>query len=45
LYFWNNIFLDLLWSAFIKNMDLIKQGQSPTNFETNHLQPYPASNP
>jgi len=32
LYFWNNIFLDLLWSSFVENMNRIKNGQ-PTTIE------------
>src|SRR3989304_353060 len=32
LYFWNNIFVGILWSAFINNFDLIKQGMSPVDF-------------
>jgi len=31
-YFWNNIFIDLLWSAFVSNFDRIKNGE-PTDFE------------
>lgn len=33
LYFWHNIFLDLLWSAFVENLDNIKNGQSIINSE------------
>ena len=32
LYFWNNIFVDILWAAFIENFELIKQGKPPINF-------------
>jgi|SRR3989337_1024968 len=31
-YFWNNIFLDLLWGAFKSNLDLLKQGKAPLDF-------------
>ncbi len=30
LYFWNNIFIDLLWNSFIDNMERIKAGQPTT---------------
>ncbi len=26
LYFWNNIFLNLIWSAFVENMEIIGNG-------------------
>ncbi len=32
LYFWNNIFLSLLWSSFTANLENIKNGQ-PTSFQ------------
>ena len=32
LYFWHNIFIDLLWESFIENMERIKAGQ-PTTIE------------
>jgi hypothetical protein len=32
LYFWNNIFMDLLWKSFIENMERIRDGQ-PTTLE------------
>lgn len=32
LYFWNNIFLNLLWDSFVTNMERIKAGQ-PNEFE------------
>ncbi|MCR4330751.1 MAG: hypothetical protein NUV49_02635 [Patescibacteria group bacterium] len=28
LYFWNNIFIDLLWESFVNNMERIKNGGS-----------------
>ncbi len=31
-YFWKNIFVNLLWDAFVENMNRIKEGK-PTNFE------------
>ncbi len=31
LYFWNNIFLNLIWSAFVENMEVIKSGGSLIN--------------
>ena len=34
LYFWNNIFIDLLWESFVDNLERIKQGQ-PNDFELN----------
>ncbi len=30
LYFWNNIFIDLLWNSFVENMERIKAGQATT---------------
>lgn len=30
LYFWHNIFIDLLWESFIENMERIKAGQATT---------------
>ena len=32
LYFWNNIFVGILWSAFVNNFELIKRGMPPVNF-------------
>ncbi len=32
LYFWNDIFIDLLWNSFVSNLQRIKQGQ-PNDFE------------
>lgn len=37
LYFWNNIFLDLLWTTFVDNMERIKAGQ-PTTLNINSPQ-------
>jgi hypothetical protein len=34
LYFWNNIFIDLLWETFISNFERIKAGES-NDFELN----------
>lgn len=34
LYFWNNIFIKLLWSSFISNMERIKNGE-PDDFQMN----------
>ena len=41
-YFWNNIFIGLLWSAFTENIDQIKKGKPPTNFESNSSNTLPA---
>lgn len=30
LYFWNNIFIDLLWNSFVDNMGRIKEGRATT---------------
>ncbi|MEA2112862.1 MAG: hypothetical protein U9P50_02730 [Patescibacteria group bacterium] len=30
LYFWHNIFIDLIWDAFVENMERIKDGQPTT---------------
>ncbi len=32
LYFWHNIFIDLIWETFVENMERIKNGQ-PTTIE------------
>ncbi|MFH1402120.1 MAG: hypothetical protein ABIG87_00665 [Patescibacteria group bacterium] len=32
LYFWHNIFIDLLWESFVDNMNRIKNGE-PTTIE------------
>jgi len=32
LYFWHNIFIDLLWNSFIDNMERIRDGE-PTTIE------------
>ncbi|MBI2108598.1 MAG: hypothetical protein HYT93_00250 [Parcubacteria group bacterium] len=34
LYFWNNIFINLLWESFVSNLERIKAGQSH-DFELN----------
>jgi len=34
IYFWNNIFIDLLWEAFISNFERIRDGE-PTDFDLN----------
>ncbi len=33
-YFWNNIFINLLWNSFTDNLERIKRGQ-PHDFELN----------
>ena len=33
LYFWQNIFIDLLWESFVVNMEHIKQGE-PTDLQS-----------
>jgi len=33
-YFWNNIFIDLLWESFVDNLERIKRGES-TDLELN----------
>ncbi len=30
LYFWHNIFINLLWDSFVENMERIKAGESTT---------------
>lgn len=32
LFFWNNIFINLLWNAFTSNMERVRDGK-PTDFE------------
>ncbi len=32
LYFWHNIFIDLLWNSFVDNMERIRDGE-PTTIE------------
>jgi len=32
LYFWNSIFIDILWESFVSNMERLKEGQ-PTDLE------------
>ena len=34
LYFWNNIFINLLWESFVSNLERIKRGES-SDFELN----------
>lgn len=34
IYFWNNIFIDLLWNSFVDNLDRIKAGE-PTEMMLN----------
>ena len=34
MYFWNEIFIKLIWSAFTSNMEKIKAGE-PTDLQTN----------
>jgi len=34
LYFWNNIFINLIWKSFTNNLNRIKTGQ-PNSFELN----------
>lgn len=33
-YFWNNIFINLLWNTFVSNFERMRDGQ-PTDFELN----------
>ena len=33
-YFWNNIFINLLWNSFVDNLEKIKRGQ-PHDLEVN----------
>jgi hypothetical protein len=39
LYFWHNIFIDLLWDSFVENMQRIKAGQSTTIEDMSPLLP------
>ncbi|MCU0660683.1 MAG: hypothetical protein MUD00_03690 [Candidatus Pacebacteria bacterium] len=34
MYFWNNIFINLLWNSFTKNLENI-QNEQPTDFQIN----------
>lgn len=40
LYFWNNIFIALLWNGFVHNMLMLGNGQSPIDFNFEWLPPY-----
>lgn len=40
LYFWNNIFIALLWNGFVHNMTLLGNGQPPLDFNLEWLPPY-----
>ncbi|MFT5359703.1 MAG: hypothetical protein ACI88L_000163 [Candidatus Paceibacteria bacterium] len=43
-YFWNNIFIDLLWNSFIANLQSIKAGEGNSLQQMgNQLSPYPSS--
>ncbi|MDQ5901649.1 MAG: hypothetical protein QG580_364 [Patescibacteria group bacterium] len=39
-YIWNDIFIELIWESFIVNMQSLRNGQSPTNFELQNNLPY-----
>ena len=40
LYFWNNIFIALLWNGFVHNMTLLGNGHPPIDFNLNWLPPH-----
>lgn len=40
LYFWNNIFIALLWNGFVHNMLQLGNGQPPIDFSLDWLPPY-----
>lgn len=44
-YFWNNIFIDLLWKSFIDNTNQIKKGEPPINFNATPGNTLPQVNP
>lgn len=39
-YIWNDVFIDLIWESFIVNMQSLRNGESPTNFELQGDLPY-----
>ncbi len=39
-YIWNDIFVDLIWDSFILNMQRLRDGQSPTDFNLQGDLPY-----
>lgn len=41
-YLWNDVFVGLIWEGFIVNMQALRDGQSPTNFELQSNLPYPS---
>ena len=41
LYFWNNIFIALLWNGFVHNMSLLGDGQAPISFDLSWYNPTP----
>jgi len=41
-YLWNDIFIGLIWESFIVNMQAIRNGQTPTNFDLQGDLPYPS---
>ena len=43
LYFWHNIFIDLLWNSFVENLERIKRGEAHS-FQINAPQVIPESN-
>lgn len=40
-YLWNDIFVGLLWESFIVNMQALRNGEMPVNFELQGDLPYP----
>lgn len=41
-YLWNDVFVGLIWESFIVNMQSLRSGQSPSNFELQGDLPYPS---
>lgn len=39
-YLWNDVFVGLIWESFIINMQSLRNGESPTNFELQDDLPY-----
>lgn len=40
MFLWNDIFVELIWESFIVNMQALRNGDTPTNFDLQNELPY-----
>jgi hypothetical protein len=38
---WQELIVNILWETFVRNMERLRDGQTPTDFTNEHLQDWP----